>query len=56
MTNVSNLKINKRLNVERPNLRGNENREDKTSKLFLYRRPSIRFSKIASGSEYRIDE
>ena len=33
MADVSNLEINERLNVELPNLRGNENRENKILKL-----------------------
>ena len=40
MADVSNLKIDERLNVERPNLRGNENWEDKNIEINLYQRAS----------------
>ena len=56
MANISNLKINERLNVERPNLRvttiENENREDKASK-FIYIKGQIWES--AKLREYRMN-
>ena len=38
MADVSNLNINERSNVEQPNLRGNENWENKISKLIYFKR------------------
>ena len=50
MADISNLKINERANVERPNLRKSLQYKMESSK------GNIRISKIASGAEYRMDE
>ena len=61
MANISNLKINDRSNVERPNLRittiENENWDVKASKfIYIYQRANMRMGKIASSAKYRMNK
>ena len=51
MADISNLKINERANVERPNLR-----ESLQQKMKFILKGNIKISKIANGAEYRMDE
>ena len=46
MADISNLRINERAKVERPNLR----------KPLQYKMKFMKISKIANGAEYRMDE
>ena len=51
MADISNLKINKRANLERPNLR-----ESLQSKMKFILKDNMKISKITNGTEYRMDE
>ena len=51
MADISNLKINERANVERPNLR-----ESLQQKIKFILKGNMKMSKIANGAEYRMDE
>ena len=51
MADISNLKINERANVERPNLR-----ESLQKKMKLISKGNMKIRKIANGAEYRMDE
>ena len=51
MADISNLKINERANVERPNLR-----ESLQQKMKFILKDNIKISKIANVAEYRMDE
>ena len=51
MADISNLKINDRANVERPNLR-----ESLQKKMKLISKGNIKIIKIANAPEYRVDE
>ena len=51
MADISNLKINERANVERPNLR-----ESLQQKIKFILNGDIKISKIANGAEFRMDK
>ena len=51
MANISNLKINERLKVERPNLR-----VSLQQKMKFISQGNMKIDKIAIGAEYRMDE
>ena len=51
MADISNLKINERANVERPNLR-----ESLQQKMKFILKDNVKISEIANGAEYRMDE
>ena len=51
MADISNLRINERANVERPNLR-----ESLQYKMKFILKGNMKISKIANGAEYRMDE
>ena len=51
MADISNLKINERANVERPNLR-----ESLKYKIKFILKGNMKISKIANGAKYRMDE
>ena len=51
MADISNLKINERANVERPNLR-----ESLQSKMKFILKGNMKIGKIVNGAEYRMDE
>ena len=59
MTDVSNLKINKRSNLERPNLRESLKLEIKIENLVksdLCQKANVSIGKIAKSAKYRMDE
>ena len=51
MADISNLKINERANVERPNLR-----ESLQKKMKLISKGNVKIRKIANGAKYQIKD
>ena len=53
---VSNLKINERTNIARPNLHESLKEEIQIEKIDLYQKENIRIGEIAGSAEYTMDE